>query len=543
MTKRAVIYARYSSDIQDDRSIDDQIALCRQIAARHGCKVVKVYTDRAVSGASMLDRPELLALTENAKKRAFEVVIVEAMHRLTRSDIDGPAIFRRLEFNQIKIIDQNGEVTDIHVSVNSIVDSMFLKNLRNCTKRGMVGRAREGLIPSCLAFGYRTVTGKPGEREIDPEEARIVVWIFEQYAAGRSQRDIAADLTKEKVRAPRGGTLWNSQAVGGILGNQLYIGKLVWNARTSMKNPDTGKRHFRPTAEDAKITTDVPHLRIIDQDLWERAHAVLAERSDRTSHGPRRWANKDHFLIGLLTCAACGGAMIIGQTDMDGTPRVVCSYGHRRMNCTHTKSYGLKALETIILDGIKAKLTDRKALLEFTRAYHGRWAERQKAARAARDTTQKQLNRVTVKIDRTVAAIASIDGAPVEELVAALKALRVEKAGLTERLKVIDAESNVVTLHPKAIDEFANTMEEMHEALSGGLDKEALAPFHIAFRSVFERIVVHPTGKRKPYEVTPYARLGAIMGIELFPKMSSVEEMLAEQGVVATKILPSARSR
>jgi hypothetical protein len=107
---------------------------------------------------------------------------------------------------------------------------------------------------------------------------------------------------------------------------------------------------------------------------------------------------------------------------------------------------------------------------------------------------------------------------------------------LTERLKVIDAESNVVTLHPKAIDEFATTMEKMHAALSGKLDAGQLAPFRTAFRSVFERIVVHPTKKRMPYEVTPYARLGAIMEIELFPKMTSVEEMLAEQGVSPSRI-------
>jgi site-specific DNA recombinase len=123
----------------------------------------------------------------------------------------------------------------------------------------------------------------------------------------------------------------------------------------------------------------------------------------------------------------------------------------------------------------------------------------------------------------------------------ALKALRVEKAGLTERLKVIDAESNIVTLHPKAIDEFAATMEKMHAALSGKHDAEHLAPVLMAFRSVFERVVVHPTDKRKPYEVTPYARLGAIMGVELFPTISSVEEMLAEQGVSASSILSPSR--
>jgi hypothetical protein len=58
----------------------------------------------------------------------------------------------------------------------------------------------------------------------------------------------------------------------------------------------------------------------------------------------------------------------------------------------------------------------------------------------------------------------------------------------------------------------------MHAALTGDLDIQQLAPFRAAFRNTFERLVVHPTGRRRQYEVTPYARLSAIMGLELFPK-------------------------
>src|SRR5262249_12900062 len=142
-----------------------------------------------------------------------------------------------------------------------------------------------------------------------------------------------------------------------------------------------------------------------------------------------------------------------------------------------------------------------------------------------------------------VAAIASDDGDPVDELMKALKALRVEKTGLTERLRIIDAETNVVSLHPKAIDKFAASMERMHKALSDGkLGAEKIALARAQFRNVFETFIVHVTAKRADYEVTPIARLGAIMGFDLFPKMSSVKEMLADQGVSAGSILsPSPR--
>ena len=54
---RAVIYARYSSDLQSESSIDDQLSVCRDRAEREGWTVVGSYTDRAASGANILNRP------------------------------------------------------------------------------------------------------------------------------------------------------------------------------------------------------------------------------------------------------------------------------------------------------------------------------------------------------------------------------------------------------------------------------------------------------------------------------------------------------
>jgi hypothetical protein len=119
-----------------------------------------------------------------------------------------------------------------------------------------------------------------------------------------------------------------------------------------------------------------------------------------------------------------------------------------------------------------------------------------------------------------------------------LDQLESERVALEGRLSLIDAEnggaSNVVSLHPAALETFRQNIESIHAALSsGGAD---LAPFRAAFRNIFERFVVHPTGKRRGYEVTPYARLSAILAVDLFPKARTAEEMLAEQGVNASLI-------
>src|SRR5215831_19672053 len=103
MTARAVIYARFSTDHQDERSIEDQIALCRDYAQRERLQVVSTFEDRARSGASILNRDGLLSLMEQARQSAFDVVIVEALDRLSRDMEDLAGVHKRLTHQGIEI--------------------------------------------------------------------------------------------------------------------------------------------------------------------------------------------------------------------------------------------------------------------------------------------------------------------------------------------------------------------------------------------------------------------------------------------------------
>src|SRR5260370_26198417 len=84
--KKAVIYARFSTDLQNERSIEDQIILCRGYASREGIDVIEVYEDRARSGGSIMGRGGLLRLLDQARDRSFDAVVVEALDRLSRSE-------------------------------------------------------------------------------------------------------------------------------------------------------------------------------------------------------------------------------------------------------------------------------------------------------------------------------------------------------------------------------------------------------------------------------------------------------------------------
>jgi site-specific DNA recombinase len=90
-------------------------------------------------------------------------------------------------------------------------------------------------------------------------------------------------LSEEGVPGPDGAlwtdfTLRGHAALGtGLINNELYIGGLVWNRLRYVKDPTTGKRVSRLNPRDKWITTEVPELRIVNDELLRAAKARQAE--------------------------------------------------------------------------------------------------------------------------------------------------------------------------------------------------------------------------------------------------------------------------
>jgi site-specific DNA recombinase len=155
---RAVIYARYSSDLQSESSVEDQVRLCQERVERDGYKMTQVFSDYAISGSSLVNRPGMLSLMAAAKDGMFDLVCAEALDRISRDQEDIAAIYKRLAHADVKIVTlTEGEVNELHVGLKGTMNALFLKDLAVKTRRGQRGRVEAGKIPGGNSYGYTIV--------------------------------------------------------------------------------------------------------------------------------------------------------------------------------------------------------------------------------------------------------------------------------------------------------------------------------------------------------------------------------------------------
>jgi DNA invertase Pin-like site-specific DNA recombinase len=216
---RCALYARYSSDHQREASIEDQLEVCRRYVERQGWTMGEVYADQALSGASRF-RPAFQQMQADAEQRRFDVLVVEALDRLSRKLADVADLHDRLNFLRIGLHTvATGEITPMHVGMLGTMAQMYLKDLAEKTRRGQLGRALKGRIPGGKAYGYDVLPAGPdgaGERRINPAEAAVVQRIFALFAAGTSPRAIAKQLNAEAVLGPDGRD-WRDTTIRGQL--------------------------------------------------------------------------------------------------------------------------------------------------------------------------------------------------------------------------------------------------------------------------------------------------------------------------------------
>lgn len=397
------IYARYSTDRQDSRSIDDQIRRCRAHAATHRYRVIAEYHDAAISGShtQRADMQRLLAATRARGGAPFHAVLVDDLSRLSRDLGDTwQIVFRDLASVDVRVIDvttglaSDGAGARLTFGALALVNDTFLQLVRTETHRGLEGRALGGFSTGGRCYGYRTITEEnPPDPEhprkrfvIDDMEAEVVRRIFRLFSEGVSLKRLASLLNEEGVPAPndngRGnkyGNGWGHTTIREMLYNERYIGRVVWNQSKWIRVPGrkSRKRVMRPESE--WVVQNYPELAIVPRPLWDTVQERFTRRRD-TGRPPG--TGKHVYLVsGLLRCGVCGGSMtVVGRKWKAGVAyaRFGCTTHASRGDaiCRNSLSISEKKATRTLVNALKQKL-DRPELIErFVRVFKERTASR-----------------------------------------------------------------------------------------------------------------------------------------------------------------------
>ena len=370
------IYARFSSNLQSPKSIDDQIADCRKLAERHRWICVVVESDSEKSGETTVGRHGYRRLIARAEAGEFQVLMSDAQDRLTRNQKDLHELLEILDGCDVKLCTvQDGMVDEVRATINGLQASQSNKSHAHRVRRGQAGQVRRGLVSGSVAYGHklvRSVEVPAGGRELDPVAAAVVKSIFEDFAAGMSPAAICAKLNAAGIRTTRG-FLWRPSVLtgrkairGGLLRNAVYKGIVTWGRTSRKRSPRTGKTTINAGQKELQETYYREDLRIVSDELWQAVQDRL-ETSSEVPLGSRR--KPTYLLSGILQCTQCGQSYAMGYKHLYCTGRQLMGV------CTNNRGVNRVNLEQAVLDGLQQQLLRPELIEECVREYR---AERQR---------------------------------------------------------------------------------------------------------------------------------------------------------------------
>lgn len=479
------IYTRYSTDLQNDSSNSDQEHDCRKyLQSMSFDGDIVVYSDEAISGRTLQERPGVSKLMADIQHGRIKTVVVESVSRLSRSTQHLLQCHSMFNFNGCEIWEvAGGHVDDIRALLGGFVSGQQLKALSQSTRRGLEAVVRDGRLPFPAPYGYRTVAGeKRGLVEPDPDEVVVVRRIFQSYADGASPARIVEGLNAERIPGPRG-EQWATNTINGtikfedgILLNRLYVGELVYSKAETKRHPETNGRRRTALPKALWTVKDVPHLAILDRQLFDAVQERRRQLSTVLKPVERR--RPARLLSGLVRCGACGSPLTISSRD-----RFSCSAALRFRTCTNRKTILAPVLETRVLAGIKRELLSRQNLEAALDAYEAERAKLKDAHARRREQLPRLIAKVETELSNVVNAIAECTMS--SELKEKLLALEEKRGALKREL------ANSANIAPPPADElldrYRRHVDQLESDLRTGLDVPALQS---AIRALICEVVV-----------------------------------------------------
>ena len=324
------IYARYSSERQDEASIEGQLKVCREFIKRNGwTEIGEPYIDRAKTGTNAEKRDNFQKMVADSKKGIFQAIVVYKFDRFARSRKDSLIYKEILRKNAVKVISANETVSDdpsgmLIEGFHELMAEWFSINLSVNVKRGMDLNADKCLTTggNC-ALGFKVNTDRTFAKCEDT--APVVQTIFEMYAEGKTMAEISRFMNARGIKTSQG-NFFNKNSLQNLLKNKRYIGVYTYKG------------------------TETPNgmPRIISDDLFNRVQEKM--KTNKKNFGGTRAKNNEFHMTTKLFCDECGALMV----GVSGTSRLGIKYyyyscnGARQKKCDKKQFHQSKIEDSII---------------------------------------------------------------------------------------------------------------------------------------------------------------------------------------------------
>lgn len=394
-----LIYLRKSRADGEHESVEEVLAKHHRIlqdyaVSKLGGAIPEEYIYReVVSGETIQDRPEMKKILDRIQTEDITGVLVVDPQRLSRGDLsDCGTIIRAFRYTDTLIItppktyDLAEKFDRKFFEMELMRGNDYLEYIKEIMNRGRLASVNEGnFIGSVPPFGYDKIKVGKSYTLTPNAEADTVRLMFELWTKeGLGTTTIANRLNTLHIR-PRKSELWSSASVRDMLRNPVYIGKIRWNWRKTIKKYEDGELiSSRPKSKKEDwILVDGKHEPIISEETFNASLAKFgAVPKVKAASG------LCNPFAGILRCS-CGRPMIY-QPQRASAPRLHCAY---QMRCGN-RSATYAEVEEEVIKALRSLAADLKEML------NGNSAETPKAHKAITVNLQKELNALETQQDR-----------------------------------------------------------------------------------------------------------------------------------------------
>lgn len=489
---RAVLYARYSSDMQREESIEAQIEAIKSFADKEKIVIIKQYIDKALTGKTD-NRPEFQRMIADSKLHEFQLLLVHKTDRFSRDTYNSVVYRHMLRNNGVRFLavaqplDEDKPEDKLLDTLLTALAAYYSDNLKGEVLKGLRINAEHGIHTGGIPpVGYNV--GSEKRLVINEKEAEAVRIIFKMVIDGNSYGDILHELRINGYKT-KSGKYFGKNSINTILHNRKYVGDYVYN-RTYGKDPMTQKRNShreRPIDEQIIAKDAIPA--IISREDFAKVQEILLQRK-RFAHV----CKTRYLLTGKIFCGVCnssynGNCKLPNKSHLTQTPTFTyrCSNRSNRIDkgVCDNKEINRDQLESYILSRIENWVFNPEVVSSITekfQIYTSKMASESNKKLVKLENTISSLNRELENL--TDKYIATDNPALQKRLDERIKERDNLKIATEEALKREKAAINIAVPTKKEISRFINKAKEQFKA-------KTLDELHDLVQLLVDRVIVY----------------------------------------------------